>query len=341
MKSFKASLAFFLSLLILILPAMVDAAATVHLKDGNVRRGEIIEQTESRIRLDTGDGNIHAFPIGDIEKVVREIPVEIDVINLNNGSVMKGVIIEESTARLKLRTSDGDIHAFFLSEIQMKTKEIDVRYETWVPPTGPGSEKGIEKVPKQSQPSLSIPKKEKSEDEDEGSVGSEVGFRVGYFLPTEEALREVYDSGGFVFGIDLFYWGASGWGFGFSLDYFRKSGTPLVLGDVENARAKIKIDDLIVGARYRPITSKSNIRPYFGIGGGFYRVEEKLTAVGLDISVEERPFGFQALAGMQIGSSGSFILEAKFSYASFSGGSGLAGNDVNIGGFTIVTGFRF
>jgi len=132
MKSLAKHLSL-LSLLIVLFPTLVDAASTIYLRDGRVRKGEILEQTQNRIRLAMGNGNVDVFLINAIEKVVREIPIEIDVVHLKNGSTMKGTVIEESKNRLKLRTSDGNIHAYFLDEVQRKVKERDVRYETWRP----------------------------------------------------------------------------------------------------------------------------------------------------------------------------------------------------------------
>jgi len=48
----------------------------VYLKNGSIIRGTIVEQIPNRsIKIITGDGNIFAFQVDDIEKIVKETPV--------------------------------------------------------------------------------------------------------------------------------------------------------------------------------------------------------------------------------------------------------------------------
>lgn len=142
----------------LVCPVQVDAAVRVLLRDENVRRGEVTEQTQRRIKLETGDGNVFVYQIADIEKVIREVPTTIDVIHTTKGSVLKGKIVEESANRVKLQTQDGNIHALFIDEISSRVTESGIREESWVPSEGGSMDllQTVEAMSNQKSPGLAL-----------------------------------------------------------------------------------------------------------------------------------------------------------------------------------------
>ncbi|MBI4727083.1 outer membrane beta-barrel protein [candidate division TA06 bacterium] len=187
---------------------------------------------------------------------------------------------------------------------------------------------------------------------------SDIGIKVGYFSPAEKTFKEIYGSGGLVFGLDGVFWRANNVGFGVSLDYFRKSGTPVFIinGDtvetadtaiVRDASCKITFIPIACNAYYKFGQKESAVRPYIGGGIGMYLVNEELKAVlyGDDRfgSASKTELGFQVLGGIEskMGNKTKLVAEIKYSIAAASGEGGLAGKTVDIGGLTLCAGIRF
>jgi len=190
------------------------------------------------------------------------------------------------------------------------------------------------------------------------SAKGDIGIKMGYFAPTEKTFKEIYGSGGLAFGLDGVFWRPNNIGFGVSLDYFRKSGTPVFIinGDtvettdtaiVRDASCKITFIPITCNAYYKFGKNESPLHPYIGGGVGMYLANEELKAVlyGRDRfgSASKTELGFQVLGGIEskIGGKTKLIAEIKYSIASASGEGGLAGATVDMGGLTFSTGIRF
>jgi opacity protein-like surface antigen len=186
----------------------------------------------------------------------------------------------------------------------------------------------------------------------------DIGVKMGYFVPAEKSIKEIYGSGGLTFGLDGVFWRANNVGFGVSLDYFRKSGTPVFIinGDtvetadtaiVRDASCKITFIPITCNVYYKLGNKDAVVRPYIGGGMGFYLANEELKAViyGDDRfgSASKTEIGFQVLGGIECKMSGKtkLVAEVKYSFASASGEGGLAGETVDMGGLTISAGIRF
>ncbi len=56
--------------------ASAQYAETVHLKNGSIIRGTIIEQIPNQnLKIQTGDGNVFVYSFDEIEKITKEVPV--------------------------------------------------------------------------------------------------------------------------------------------------------------------------------------------------------------------------------------------------------------------------
>lgn len=177
----------------------------------------------------------------------------------------------------------------------------------------------------------------------------QIGFKVGYFKPTEEAINEIY-GGGISFGADLAILVSSGLGGVISIEVFQKSGEPLIFDPdqlIEESEAKISIVSISVSGIYRLSSPKTSTYPYLGAGLGLYRVDEELTVQtqegSFSASFSKNQLGFQAIGGIQtsISSKSYIFLEAKYSSVSVSGSGGLGGTDVNLGGLSLFLGTGF
>lgn len=111
----------------------------VHLKDGNVIRGTIIDQDENSITLKTafGDLTIEKENIKLIEPEAKTV-----MINLKDGAVLKGKILSQDEQFITIETS--------LGQLKIERKNIlkieDVK-ETWKNEKKYGEEKAEKKVP--------------------------------------------------------------------------------------------------------------------------------------------------------------------------------------------------
>lgn len=172
------------------------------------------------------------------------------------------------------------------------------------------------------------------------------GINAGYFMPSEEALKEIY-GGGIIFGGEIDFWNYSGLGGGISIDYFSKSGDPIQLGDVsmiKDANAKITIIPISLTAMYRVKNNNTNVIPFFGAGLGIYMVGETLELDTYEygsesVSFSKNGIGFHFLGGMQIS---NIAIIVKYTSASLSTEElAAAGNELNCGGINFFIGLRF
>ena len=98
---------------------------TVYLKNGGVVKGTVTEQIPGvQIKLQTNDGNIFVYKTNEIEKITtEENSSSIDTIFLKNGSVLKGIIIEQQpNIQIKIKTKDGSLFVYKIDEIEKITK---------------------------------------------------------------------------------------------------------------------------------------------------------------------------------------------------------------------------
>lgn len=98
---------------------------TVYLKNGSVIKGNVIEQIQGvQIKLQTNDGNIFVYKTNEVEKITAdENSSNSDVVYLKNGSVIRGIIIEQlPNVQIKMKTKDGNIFVYKTEEIEKITK---------------------------------------------------------------------------------------------------------------------------------------------------------------------------------------------------------------------------
>jgi hypothetical protein len=108
---------------------------TVVLKDGKIIVGKIIDQDVGfSVKIQTPQSNVFVFRTDEIEKKTESISHERgnnvpsqqiyqDIVYLNNGSIIKGTIIEqEFNKSIKIQTSDKNVFAYQIDEIEKMTK---------------------------------------------------------------------------------------------------------------------------------------------------------------------------------------------------------------------------
>jgi len=180
----------------------------------------------------------------------------------------------------------------------------------------------------------------------------DVGIKVGYFMPNEDAVKDIY-GGGATFEGELIVWNQTGLGTAFGIQRFAKSGDPYVYdpyGYVTGASADISIMPITFTGLYRMTKNspRTKIRPYFGAGVGIYMVKEKLSASFFDggyesDSVSLNKMGFHFLGGVQadLWKHASLVFDIKYASASLSLKMDMIDNDVDLGGFSVSSGLRF
>ena len=168
--------------------------------------------------------------------------------------------------------------------------------------------------------------------------------RIGYFVPSEDALLTVYGTG-LAYGGAVSLWSTYGWGIGFDVSNFRKTGEFLN----EEKIGKISITSINATLLWIDRNIRRSMvgrRVYLGLGGGIYMVDEEVRPgferfrVGVS---EDSAFGFYLVSGISVAISPSTALthETRFSLAEIDGDGGLGGTKVNLGGYTIFLGLRF
>jgi len=138
-----------------------------------------------------------------------------------------------------------------------------------------------------------------------GSISVEA--KGSYFLPTEKAFKDIYGSGisyGAEIGID-FLGRLSLWVGG---DYYRGEGKLTFTGE----KTKIEIMPLWAGIRYA--FSNSSIRPYVGIGVGYFQYKES-NPIG---KIDEGNLGLVAKLGLTARIAGMFFTDLQAEYTNCS-----------------------
>ncbi len=245
-----------------------------------------------------------------------------DVVYLKNGDIIRGTIIENVPSEyVKIMVGNTSTVTIQYSQIIKFTRE--------------------EPITKKSSTQTI------SESKDEG-VMFKFGGRVGYFSPSEEAISEIY-GGGISFGIELIIFRNYQFGGILAIDYFSKSGEPILFDPnniISDASAEYSLLPISLTAIYK-ITTNSKISPYLGLGGGvyFYNEEIKLTAIDgttASNSVSENVFGFQAEIGTIIEASNTTSTQIGLKYSSASiDANGAGGSEVNVGGIFLFVGILF
>jgi len=177
---------------------------------------------------------------------------------------------------------------------------------------------------------------------------TEFDIKTGYFMPTDNAMDDMYGTGAVIAG-DLIYW-FDNLGMGIGLDYWKQDGTPVTIMDgsisVLEASSEMEIVSLTLTALYR-FNPTQKVKPYVGAGLGSYYAKENSSVTTnystTSFSGSDTALGVHILAGvdMELSESISFFLEAKLSGATVDASGGLGGEDADIGGFTIFAGIRF
>jgi opacity protein-like surface antigen len=154
--------------------------------------------------------------------------------------------------------------------------------------------------------------------------------RVGYFLASDSAFKDIYGNGA-VFGGELRLGGKRivGWLEG---SYRERVGKFSFTGE----KTKVKITGIEVGALYRIIPG--NISPYAGAGVGYYMFNESNDPIG---TAKQSKIGFCGAAGVSVFIGRSFVLDARAKFSTCA--MKPADFNINVGGITLGlgAGFRF
>jgi sRNA-binding regulator protein Hfq len=111
----------------------------VYLKNGTIIKGIIVEQIPNvTLKIKTREENIFVYKMDEVEKITKELPqqkgktqlfsqkqTDEDVVYLKNGSVVRGVIIEQiPNISLKVQTREGNIFVYKMDEVEKISKEL-------------------------------------------------------------------------------------------------------------------------------------------------------------------------------------------------------------------------
>jgi len=159
----------------------------------------------------------------------------------------------------------------------------------------------------------------------EEGIQSGIGVKLGYFIPGDDDVNEIYGSG-LTFGADYLYlFLGKSFGANFGIEYFSKGRTSYIDGTpVDQSWAVASISG---GFVYFPTSEKSF---FIGLGMGNYSAKETIKVGGISISVSESALGFHLMGGYNFD---SFFGEVKISSVDVDG--------VNAGGMSILAGYRF
>jgi len=160
--------------------------------------------------------------------------------------------------------------------------------------------------------------------EAEEECQSGLAVKLGYFMPNDEDVSDIYDSG-LTLGADYLF--TSSWksyGFRVGVERFFRARTTRVLGlSIKQKWLVVPVTGTFV---YFPAPEKK-----FYVGGGFglYAVREKIKMLWISSSTSEVTLGFHLLGGFNFR---QFFGEAKISHAVV--------NSTNVGGLSIFVGYR-
>ena len=140
---------------------------------------------------------------------------------------------------------------------------------------------------------------------------------------SEQLYKDIYDSSGVTYNVDL------GFKFGKSLeaflhtDYFSKTGELTYTKE----ETKLKIIPVELGARYLiKVGNGCSLFPYIGAGAGYYMYKEE-NVIG---TVDEKKIGFFAEGGLRFYLMSSFFIDAKVKNVF------LKVDDLQLGGFAFM-----
>ena len=160
----------------------------------------------------------------------------------------------------------------------------------------------------------------------EGGAESGIGVKVGYLMPSDRLVNDIYGSG-LTFGADYLYiFPEKPYGAKFGIDYFSKSKSMVVWGvSIDQSWSVIPV----TGSFVYFLTPEKNF--YIGVGLGYYSAKETIEIAGISGSASESALGFHCIGGYNFG---SFFGEVKISSATVF-------DDVQVGGISILAGYRF
>ena len=103
----------------------------VHLKNGSVIRGMIIEQVpDESLKIQTQDGSLFVYTMDEIAKASAKN----QVVYLKNSSVIRGATIEQTLGvSLKVQTQDGSLFVYTMDEIARMAKEPKMGTDEHIP----------------------------------------------------------------------------------------------------------------------------------------------------------------------------------------------------------------
>ena len=160
--------------------------------------------------------------------------------------------------------------------------------------------------------------------EAEEECQSGIAVKLGYFMPSDDDVNDIYGSGS-IFGADYLF--TSPWksyGFRVGIERFFRTRTTRIFGFLIHRHwSVVPITGTFV---YFPAPEKNF---YVGAGLGFYTVREKIKMLWISTSESEMALGFHLVGGYTMC---NFFGEAKISHAVV--------DDINAGGLSILVGYR-
>ena len=164
----------------------------------------------------------------------------IDVVYLNNGDIIKGIIIENSPGNhIKIETSNGSVITFDYDEIE---KFQRVKQQSDV----------IEEI----KPRIEKPNNKDKKLDVERDMHTKPSFfiTIGQFFPSEESMKDIYGKGILSLGGGLRFAYSNSWNYQVGVDYISKKGDPYTWVDDEielyDATSEIKIIPISFNSEY-------------------------------------------------------------------------------------------
>jgi len=157
-----------------------------------------------------------------------------------------------------------------------------------------------------------------------GGCQSGIAVKLGYFMPNDNVVNDIYGSG-LILGADYLFtppWKSYGFRVGIER-FFRTKSTRIFGISINQNWSVIPVTGTLI---YFPAPEKNF---YIGGGFGFYSVREKMRIGWISLSESEMALGFHFLGGFSFC---QFFGEAKISHAVV--------NDINAGGLSMLIGYR-
>lgn len=170
------------------------------------------------------------------------------------------------------------------------------------------------------------------------------GFGGGIFLSNSSAVKDIYGEILPTGNINLTFWLKN---FSFRIDVYGiyKKGKPISNEFYSKSDANCRLlmfpATLSILYRFKYKNSFFNyFYPYIGIGAGISTINEslKISTLEYSSSVTKAPLDIAAIVGFKV----KFIsLEARYSRTMIDASSGAGGENCNVGGISVVLGFRW